>query len=73
MTLDMHPIHPTAGSYVLRLRGDAEPRLGRLSGRLEHIVSGDCLDFGSGEELLAWLLLHAAQALPPLNDNEVPR
>ena len=64
MTLNAHPNHPSAGCYVLKLHRDALPREGRLQGRLEHIVSGDCIDFSSSEELLAWLLEHAAQVLP---------
>jgi hypothetical protein len=64
MTLNPHPNHPSAGCYVLKLHRDTRPHLGRLSGRLEHIVSGDCIDFASSEELLAWLLQHAAQVLP---------
>jgi hypothetical protein len=64
MTLNPHPNHPSAGCYVLKLHRDAAPSLGRLSGRLEHIVSGDCVDFTSSEELLAWLHRHAAHALP---------
>jgi hypothetical protein len=64
MTLNPHPNHPSAGCYVLKLHRDASPHLGRLRGRLEHIVTGDCIDFATSEELLAWLLQHAAQVLP---------
>jgi hypothetical protein len=75
MTLATQPLHPSAGSYVLKLRRDAQPRLGQLSGRLEHIASGDCIDFGNSDEMLAWLLWHAAQALPLATEPEsqVPR
>ena len=64
MSLNPHPSHPSAGCYVLKLHRDARPAQGRLSGRLEHIVSGDCTDFASSDELLAWLVRHAAAALP---------
>jgi hypothetical protein len=63
MTLNPHPQHPSAGCYVLKLHRDAAPRLGRLSGRIEHIVSGDCRDFADSDGLFAWLLQHAARAL----------
>lgn len=65
MTLNPHPNHPSAGCYVLKLHRDALPQRGELCGRLEHIVSGDGIDFVSIESLLAWLLPHAAQALAP--------
>jgi hypothetical protein len=64
MTLNAHPNHPSSGSYVLKLHRDARPTLGQLCGRLEHIVSGDCIDFASSEQLIAWLLQHAGQVLP---------
>lgn len=64
MTLNPHPNFPSAGCYVLKLHRDALPRQGRLSGRLEHIVSGDSVDFDNGTDLLAWLLCHATAALP---------
>jgi hypothetical protein len=61
MTLHPHPSHPSAGCYVLKLHRDARPRHGLLCGRLEHIVSGDSLDFECAEDLLSWLLAHATQ------------
>lgn len=61
MSLNTNPLFPSAGCYVLKLHREAMPQLGVLSGRLEHIVSGDSVDFTSGEALLAWLLQHAAQ------------
>lgn len=64
MTLNPHPAYPSAGCYVLKLHRDARPGNGRLCGRLEHIASGDLVEFASGEGLLAWLQQHAAQALP---------
>ncbi|WP_280155505.1 hypothetical protein [Piscinibacter sp. XHJ-5] len=61
MTLNPYPNHPSSGSYVLKLHRDARPRLGLLCGRIEHIVSGDSIEFANSEALLAWLLQHAAQ------------
>lgn len=77
MTLHPHPHYPSAGGYVLKLHRDALTGRGRLSGRIEHIASGEAADFASGEALLAWLLRHAAQALPaplaaPLADRSPP-
>ncbi|HXD07528.1 MAG TPA: hypothetical protein VN680_15865 [Burkholderiaceae bacterium] len=61
MTLNPLPIYPAAGGYVLRLHRDARPEAGDLSGRIEHVNSGDRADFISCEELLRWLVQHAAQ------------
>jgi hypothetical protein len=61
MALNMHPIYPSAGRYVLRLHRDARPENGQLSGCIEHVSSGDGIDFATGAELLAWLARHAAE------------
>ena len=49
MTLNPHPIYPSAGRYVLRLHRDAQPQAGMLAGRIEHVSSGDSADFASGQ------------------------
>lgn len=59
MVLNPHPIYPSAGRYVLRLHRDARPQQGQLSGRIEHVTSGDGTDFGSAADLLDWLTRHA--------------
>jgi hypothetical protein len=41
---------PNRLAYVLKLRGDATPDA--IVGRLENLVSGRRLEFGSGRELL---------------------
>lgn len=64
MTLNPTPLYPSAGCYVLKLHRDALLPDAALSGRIEHIVSGDAGDFASGVALLAWLLEHAARRLP---------
>lgn len=64
MILNPHPIYPSAGRYVLRLHRDALPQAGRLAGRIEHVSSGDSIDFTSSDELLRWLSSHASDALP---------
>ena len=69
MTLNPLPSFPSAGCYVLKLHRDARPDDGVLRGRLEHIASGDAVDFADAQALLAWLLTHAAslQLIPPLD------
>ncbi len=62
MILQATPPYPSQRSYVLKLHRDADPAGGRLVGRLEHIASGEHVDFDSGAALLAWLARHAAMA-----------
>lgn len=52
--------YSSAHSYVLKLHCDAQPGRGRLIGRLEHIATGDRVDFADAAELLAWLAHHHA-------------
>jgi hypothetical protein len=61
--LSRQPVFPSAGRYVLRLHRDAAPHAGSLTGRIEHVTSGESVDFASGEELLDWLSRHAVQVL----------
>ncbi|HSW23424.1 MAG TPA: hypothetical protein VLJ62_11700, partial [Burkholderiaceae bacterium] len=70
MVLNTHSIYPTAGRYVLRLHRDARPENGHLSGRIEHVSSGDSIDFATGAELLAWLARHAAETSEPPADSQ---
>ena len=60
MTLNPLPSHPSDGCYVVKLHRDARPQQGELRGRLEHIVSGDCVEFASAQALLAALVHLAA-------------
>lgn len=62
MTLNPHPLYPISGCYVLKLHRDAAPRHGELSGRLEHVVSGDSAEFDSIATLVEWLMAHAARS-----------
>jgi hypothetical protein len=74
MALNTHPIYPSAGRYVVRLHRDARPENGHLSGSVEHVSSGDSIDFATGAELLAWLARHAAETRePPTNSNPLPK
>jgi hypothetical protein len=72
MALNPQPNHPSSGSYVLKLHRDADPRQGRLSGRIEHIVSGEHHDFASSPELIDWLQRHAAVMRGPRAEGSTP-
>ena len=61
MVLNALPLYPSAGRYVLRLHRDSLPQQGLLSGRIEHVVSGEATDFASAADLIDWLTRHAAQ------------
>ncbi len=50
MTLNAESKYPTRRTYVLKVRGDAQPDA--LAGRLENLVTGRQHEFGSGRELL---------------------
>ena len=66
MKLNPQPAYPSVRRYVLKLHRDAVPQHGQLCGRLEHITTGDRIDFANGVELLAGLAQHASapEALP---------
>jgi hypothetical protein len=53
MKLNPESKYPNRRAYVLKLRGDATS--GALAGRLENLVTGRQREFGSAQELLAWL------------------
>lgn len=61
MTLHSIANFPNSRCYVLKLHRDAVPGLGKLLGRIEHIATGDHVDFDSSAELIAWLSLHGAK------------
>ena len=61
MVLNPHPTYPSAGRYVVRLHRDSCRQQGRLFGHVEHVASGDGMEFASAAELLDWLSRHAAQ------------
>lgn len=67
MSLQSIATFPTRLSYVLKLHPDADLAGGRLIGRVEHIASGEFVEFISSAELLAWLARHSAalQTPPP--------
>jgi hypothetical protein len=43
------------GSFVIKFSQDTNPDAGRLSGRIEHVASGETTRFESENELLAFL------------------
>jgi hypothetical protein len=50
MTLNAQSKYPSRRTYVLKVRGDAQPDA--LAGRLENLVTGRQHEFASGRELL---------------------
>jgi hypothetical protein len=45
------PSLPSRRAFLVRYTDDADPRHGRVSGRVEHLDSGESLHFSSQEEL----------------------
>jgi hypothetical protein len=48
--------------FIVHLRLDADPERGAVSGRVQHVSSGDATHFESVDELVAFLGLHVAAA-----------
>jgi hypothetical protein len=46
---------PAQRAFVVQLAATAEVALGRLEGRVEHVVSGQATQFASLEDLLAFM------------------
>ena len=57
--LDSQPIFPVSGAYVVQLHREARPEDGHWVGRIEHVASGESLDFATLDALVTWLLSHA--------------
>lgn len=55
MALSSEPRYPSKRQYLLQLQGDAGREGHALSGRLEHIHTGERREFASAEQLLAVL------------------
>ena len=60
MTLHPIPAHPSSLCYVLKLHRDSQPAQGQISGRLEHVATGQSISFDDAGGLVAALLAHAA-------------
>jgi hypothetical protein len=54
------PAFTSERTYVVKLHRDADPRHGRLVGRVEHLESGVRIEFATGAALIAAILRHAA-------------
>jgi hypothetical protein len=59
MVLNAQPTHPSSRCYVIKLHRDAEPLFGKIFGRLEHVVTGEAVEFATKEDLLTKLMHHA--------------
>lgn len=57
---------PSRRTFVVQYNGDADPRRGRLAGRVEHVWSGRRQRFGSEQEMLEFVarVLDEEQGLP---------
>ena len=58
MTLNPVPSYPSTLCYVLRLHRDSQPACGRISGRLEHVATGETMPFEDAAALLTALAAH---------------
>lgn len=66
------PLDPSACVYVVRLHVARGREPGRLSGRLEHVISGRRHDFDNGAALLACLAHEQSQVITPHPDTRSP-
>jgi hypothetical protein len=60
--LNTQPTYPVALAYVLHLHRDARPEDGHWAGRMEHVATGQSVDFSSVDALVAWLVAHAQRS-----------
>lgn len=60
MILDTRVSYPHARTFLLKLHVDALPQQGIVTGRLEHLSSGQQFHFTNAEELIACLRASAA-------------
>ena len=58
-------------AFVLRFRADTDPTLERVEGRIEHVVSGRCVRFGTTAEMLEFIRRMLAE--PPDGAEEPSR
>ena len=63
--MSAHAVDPAACVYVVRLHPADRSTAPRLSGQLEHVLSGRRHDFDNGDALLACLAHEQAQAVLP--------
>ena len=46
---------PADQAFVIRFRADTDPTLERIDGRIEHVVSGRGIRFGTTAEMLEFI------------------
>jgi hypothetical protein len=63
--MSAHAVDASACVYVVRLHPLDRDQAGRLSGRLEHVISGRRHDFDNGDALLACLAHEQGQVGQP--------
>jgi hypothetical protein len=61
MILANHPNYPHSRAYVLKLHRDARPGIGKFSGRVENVTTGETFVFDSAEELIVRLARDVAK------------
>lgn len=59
----VHPL-PAQRAFLVQVHAEAAVAQGRLTGRVEHVVSGQATHFASLEELLAFMA-RVLTTLPP--------
>lgn len=59
MVLNSQPAYPSSRCYVIKLHRDSEPLLGKIFGRIEHVVTGEAIEFATKEDLADKLIHHA--------------
>jgi hypothetical protein len=71
VVLANQPTYPQSRTYVLKLRCDAVPESGHVSGVIENLTTGKRLRFVNGQELIAILegeSRDSANSNPPTAD-----
>ena len=65
----LHPL-PAQRAFLVQVRADVDAAPGFLSGRVEHVVSGQAIHFASPEELLTFMARVLTTLPPPHSDPE---
>lgn len=69
---ERRPISPRLtpdGTFVVQLRSNSDVRQRRLRGRVEHVMSGESVQFASLAGLLAFMARHAPTATADDKEN----
>ena len=67
---DQYPPLTPQRAFVVQFLADTDPEVGRVAGRVEHVVSRQAAHFASLEALLAFIarVLREVRAAPPAQD-----